>query len=182
MQNFQLIASNVDCFSVNHQLKLRPNLWDKNKLRTTYPDSPHAQVSDIWVWFNSVAEIANTNTVINDIDCIPYPAWKELPALRPLIFGLMRNVEAVRLGRVIITKLAPGKEITPHADHGAPATYYSRYQIALQCLPGNIFNIDGEEISFKTGDIWWIDNKKTHSVRNNSADDRIVCIVDLRVE
>jgi quercetin dioxygenase-like cupin family protein len=94
----------------------------------------------------------------------------------------MRQVEATRLGRVIITKLPKGKTITPHVDGGAPATYYERYQVALQCLPGNKFIIGDEAVSFKSGEVWHIDNKVEHSVINNSADDRIVCIIDLRCD
>jgi quercetin dioxygenase-like cupin family protein len=65
-------------------------------------------------------------------------------------------------------------------DSGAPATFYTRYQIALQSLPGALFNIEDETVNFRSGDIWLINNKAEHSVVNNSADDRIVCIVDIR--
>jgi aspartyl/asparaginyl beta-hydroxylase (cupin superfamily) len=92
----------------------------------------------------------------------------------------MRMVEGVTLGRVIITKLPPGKKITPHVDGGAPATYFSRYQIALQSLPGALFTIGDETVNFESGEVWLIDNKKEHSVVNNSRDDRIVMIVDIR--
>lgn len=180
MRNFQLLANGIDVSQVVNQLQRQSNLWDENKLRTTHSGTAHSQVSDIWVWFNKLPDMLDK--LVDDKDVIPYRAWKELPSLRPVIFALMRQVEAVRLGRVIITRLPPGKEITPHVDMGAPAEYYSRYQIALQCLPGNIFKIGNEQVSFKTGDIWWIDNKVEHSVINNSADDRIVCIVDLRCD
>jgi hypothetical protein len=32
----------------------------------------------------------------------------------------------------------------------------------------------------KTGDIWWFDNSQEHEVLNNSADDRLALIVDIR--
>jgi aspartyl/asparaginyl beta-hydroxylase (cupin superfamily) len=76
--------------------------------------------------------------------------------------------------------LPPGKEISSHVDSGAPATYFQRYQIALQSLPGAIFKIEDEEVQFSTGEVWHIDNTKTHSVINNSGDDRIAMIVDVR--
>jgi hypothetical protein len=53
--------------------------------------------------------VSDPSGVINDVQVIPYPAWQLLPQLRPIIFDLMRRVEAVQLGRVLITRLAPGK-------------------------------------------------------------------------
>jgi hypothetical protein len=35
-------------------------------------------------------------------------------------------------------------------------------------------------VNLRSGDIWLINNKSEHSVVNNRADDRIVCIVDIR--
>lgn len=192
MKYFQKIANNVNVNRLMHEIQRQPELWDENTLRTKHPGTAHSQISDIWVWFNNTT-LAQTefshlerDKVINDKEIIPYRAWNLLPSLRPIIFDLMHIVQAVRLGRVIITKLPPGKEITPHVDGGAPATYYQRYQLALQCLPGNVFRIGSdpnqEEVQFTTGDIWHINNRVEHSVINNSIDDRIVCIVDLRCE
>ena len=180
MRSCQLLASNLDVGRILNEILRRPDLWDENNLRTTHPGTAHSQVSDIWVWFNKLPK--DESEVINDKEVIPYRAWKQIPALRNVIFALMRQVDAVRLGRVIITRLPPGKEITPHVDGGAPAEYYSRSHLAIQCLPGNIFQMEEEKVSFQTGQIWWIDNKKLHSVVNNSSDDRIVCIIDLRCE
>lgn len=176
------------------QIQRQPELWDENTLRTKHPGTAHSQVSDIWLWFNELPKGDENqltfeqrydiafNGVVNDREVVPYRGWQLLPAARNIIFPIMRHVEAVRLGRVIITKLPPGKRITPHVDGGAPATYFQRYQVALQCLPGNVFRIDDEQVEFRSGEVWLIDNKKEHEVINNSADDRIVMIVDLRSE
>lgn len=178
MQNFLKIADGVNVQPVMVELFRNSDLWDENTLRTKHPGTAHSQVSDILVWFNDL----KAKDIVNDKEVIPFRAWSVLPSLRPIIFGLMNHVQAHRLGRVIITKLPPGKEITPHVDGGAPATYFQRYQLALQSQPGCLFTIDGEIKEFKTGEIWQIDNQKTHSVQNHSADDRIACIIDLRSE
>jgi quercetin dioxygenase-like cupin family protein len=47
-------------------------------------------------------------------------------------------------------------------------------------LPGALFHSGDETSNFHTGEVWWVNNRVTHSVVNNSADDRIVCIVDIR--
>jgi len=189
MRNFAFMgACNPDL--IMSQLRLHPDLWNENTLRTKHPGTAHSEVSDIWVWFNEMPPSADENqldmkfrefkNVVNDKEVISYRAWQLLPAVRGVIFPLMQQVQAHRLGRVIITRLPPGKTITPHKDGGAPATYFQRYQVALQCLPGNVFRIEDERVEFRTGEIWYIDNEKEHEVINNSADDRIVMIVDLR--
>lgn len=178
MKNFLQIAHNVDVLPSLHAIHSKPDLWDENNLRTTHPFSPHLECSDIWCWFNKVPD--DPSEVVDDIQVVPYRAWNELPQLRPLIFDLMRRVEGTQLGRVIITKLEPGKKIPVHEDQGAPVEFYSRYQIALQSLPGALFTIDDETVNFRSGDVWKITNSKPHGVVNNSADSRIVVIVDIR--
>ncbi len=109
-----------------------------------------------------------------------YPAFAALPQARPLICDLMRLVEGERLGRVVVTRLAPGKAITPHADEDAHASYYDRYHIALQVLPGVIFRCGDEAAPMMTGEVWWFNNASVHEVMNESNDDRITLIVDIR--
>lgn len=185
MKYFQQLAAGVNVTPLMNALHRQPDLWDENPIRTKHPGTAHAEVSDILLRFNDLEEYIRTGdpaTITDDKEAIAYRAWDKLPQIRPIIFDLMRTVEATRLGRVVITKLPPGKEITPHEDQGAPATYYERYQIALQSLPGALFNIGDETVNFRSGDVWWINNAVTHSVVNNSTDDRIVMIVDLRSE
>ncbi len=176
MKHF-LRVGEIDPFPLLHALSDKPELWDQNSLRTTHPLSPHKEVSDIWLFFNRQEE---AGAVINDIQTHAFPAWLELPQVRPIIFDLMRRVEGIQLGRLLITRLAPGRKIPPHVDEGAPVEFYSRYQIAIQSLPGVVFKIGDESMNFRSGEVWKIDNSVEHSVTNNSADDRIVLIADIR--
>ncbi len=175
MRNFQKVAEGVDIFPIVHALQRQPELWNAHPIRTKHPGTAHAEADDILCWFNDLE-----GDVANDREVIPFPAWDRLPQLRPVIFNLIRHVEGVRLGRVIITRLAPGKQIYPHADAGAPAEYYERYQVALQSLPGVEFRTGGEVVHMKTGEVWHFDNRQEHSVVNYSADDRLALIVDIR--
>jgi hypothetical protein len=183
MKYFQQLAAGVNVTPLMNAIQRQPELWDANPIRTQHPGTAHAQVSDILLRFNDLEEFLRTgdpSTITDDKEAIPYPAWDKLPQVRPVIFDLMRTVEATRLGRVIITKLPPGREITPHEDHGAPAEYFERFQVALQSFPGALFHIGDETVNFRSGDVWHINNAVEHSVVNNSTDDRIVMIVDLR--
>lgn len=179
MRLFQQIAANIDVMPLLHTIQRKPHLWNRENIRTRYPQSPHHQADDIILRFNDIPDDDITK-VINDKDCLNYPALAELPQARVLIFDLMRRVEGEQLGRVVITRLAPGRCITPHADQGAPAEFYDRYHVVLQNFPGSIFECGDEKVTMRSGDCWWFDNTKTHSVKNNSADDRISMIVDIR--
>ena len=175
MRNFLRIAAGIDTLPVLSALAAMPDLWNEHTLRTAHPGTAHAAVDDIWIWFNDTS-----GDVVNDIQTHPRRAWREIPALRPMILDLMRRVEGTQLGRVIITRLPPGKEITPHVDQGAPATFFTRFQIALQSFPGALFHAGNETVNFRCGEVWQFNNQAEHSVVNNSADDRIVIIVDIR--
>jgi hypothetical protein len=177
MKHFLKIADGIDTIPVLHSLKMNEGLWDENNLRTTHENSAHKEASDIWLMFNDVGQ---AEYVANDIQVRPYRAWDSLPIARSIVLGLMARLCGIQLGRVIITRLKPGAKITPHIDQGAPATFYSRYQVALQSLPGANFRIEDEVVNFRSGEIWWINNRAEHEVINNSADDRIVMIVDIR--
>lgn len=178
MKHFLKIASGVDVTPLLAALQVNDDLWDKETLRTTHELTPHKQVSDILVWFNEIKE--NPAECIDDVVTVPYEAWYRLPQLRPIIFDLMRRVEGTQLGRVMITKLPVGGVIEPHTDQGTPATYYTRFQVALQCGAGCNFIIEDEQVNFKAGDVWLINNRAEHSVVNNSDDDRIALIIDIR--
>lgn len=185
MKNFQRIAAGVDVTPLLHAIQRQPQLWNANKLRTTHPMSPHTQVSDIWLRFGDLApyensDVAALGTFIDENENIFYDAWAKLPQARAIIFDLMRRVEGVRLGRVIITKTPPGKGIPPHEDTGSPAEYYERYHVMLQNGPGSIFKCGDETVTMMPGEVFWFDNSIVHSVVNNSADDRITLIIDVR--
>lgn len=179
MKNFQFVGT-FDPFQLLHAIQTQPRLWNMHSLRTMYPQSPHHQAEDIWIRFNQI-DVENPLAAANDKECINYEAYYCLPQVKPLLFDLMRRVEGEQLGRVLITKLAPGKQITPHEDAGAPATFYERYHCTLQNNPGSIFNCGDETVSMKSGEIWWFNNELTHSVLNNSRDDRLTLIADIRV-
>jgi quercetin dioxygenase-like cupin family protein len=183
LRNFLKIAEGVDVMPLLSALARSPELWNQNLLRTTHQSSPHTQVDDIWLRFNDLKtyeETADPAHVMDQHESINYPAFYALPQARALIFALMARVEGERLGRCIITKLKPGAVIDPHVDSGDHAAYFERYHIVLQSLPGSVFHAGGETVQMRVGEVWWFDNSSMHSVINNSADDRIHLIVDIK--
>lgn len=179
------MASGINTLPLLHSLQRQPELWNQNKLRTTHEKSPHTQVEDIWLRFNDLKpyEAAEKTSeyagLLDEHESICYPAWFKLPEIYPIVFDLMYMVQGIRLGRVLITRLAPGKRIAPHVDGGTHAAYYERYHCFLQNFPGSIFRADDETLCAKTGELWWFNNAAEHEVINNSAEDRLTLIIDI---
>lgn len=179
MQNFLKIA-NVNVMPLMAAIIRQPELWNQHDLRQTFEDSPHKEVSDIWLRFNDMSD-HDEKSVGDDCEAVDQVAFLKLPQARSLIFDLMRFVEGQRLGRVMITKLTPGKRIYPHADiKGKYAKYYNRYHIILQNLPGSVFRCGNESPCMNAGDIYWFNAAEEHEVINNSSDDRLTLIVDIK--
>jgi len=186
MKNFQQIAAGVDVLPLCHAIKTQPELWDQNNWRKNYAGSPHLDISDIWLRYsspNAVDDESNTTKVVNDVAPVWYPAMGKLWQARPIVLDLMRRVEAYELGRLLITKLPPGGRILPHSDAQGAYTDQdgSRYHVVLQGLPGSLFRSGDETVNMQTGSVWWFDHTEEHEVINNSADDRIHLLVDLKV-
>lgn len=180
MRNFLRLGQNLDVLPLLLAIRRRPDLWDQNRLRTTHPGTPHTQVHDIWLRFNEMPEPGHEAEVMDEHESVDYPAYKVLTEARPLVMGLMTYVGGERLGRVLITLLPPGGVIAPHVDGGSHADYYSRFHIVLQSQPGVAFRAGDEYAHMATGEVWWFDNAQEHEVINNSGEDRIHLIVDIR--
>lgn len=182
MKNFYKLFQNMDVMPLMMAIQTQPELWNENKLRTTHELSPHTEAEDIWLRFNDLELYeGNELAMADEHESINYRAFYALPQARTLIFALMAAVQGERLGRCLITKLAPGKKIEAHEDGGSHAEYYERYHIVLQGLPGSNFTCGEEQVYMKTGDVWWFDNSVEHEIINNSSDDRIHLIVDIKV-
>lgn len=179
MKNFLRIFDGANVMPLMAAIQRQPALWNQNTLRTQHPGTAHSQVDDIWLRFN-VVHTGDEAAVIDQHESVNYPALDYLPQARPLIFGLMAQVEGERLGRCLITKLRPGKRVLPHVDGGDHAAYYDRYHIVLASRPGNMFRCGDEHVHMRPGEVWWFDNSVEHEVVNNSDDDRVHLIVDIR--
>jgi len=180
MKNFLRIAAGCDVMPIMMAIQRQPELFNQNTLRTTHPGTPHTQVSDIWLRFNELPEPGQEAKILDEHESVWYPAIYALPQCRPMIYQLMARVDGERLGRCLITKLEPGKKIAPHVDGGSHAAYYERFHVVLQGYPGSQFRCGNESVDMLTGEIWWFNNAIEHEVINNSADDRLHLIVDIR--
>ena len=177
MINFHQIASGVDVLPLSHALITNAALWNADPRRKTFKGSAHGAVDDILIRFSDKTEFSD---VMDSLDSSWQSAANYLPQVRPLIFDLARRLEAVEIGRVVITRLRAGERIDRHRDMGAYADAHHRYHIVLQGLPGSQFNCGDESVCMRTGEVWWFNAQEEHEVINNSQDDRIHLLVDLK--
>lgn len=181
MSRFTLIAQNVDVGPLAIELARNEALWDRNPQRRTYPGSPHASMKDITARYMPEADITIERRS-GEHRNVFWPAWHALPALRPLVFGLMARVSAVELGSIIITRLPPGAAILPHSDAGSWACLHYNCKVHLTVAGSAVVICDGDERMFEAGTVWTFDNALIHSVENAGDCDRISVIVSMRCE
>lgn len=172
-------------------IKRRPELWKEDTYLRDYPQGPFGEIESIMLRFpvkrvmETEEELRKVDSVYDQHENIDYPAYKLLHEARPLVMGLMAQVQGERLGRVMINKIMPGGQIFPHADTPAHCEYYTRFHIVLYGQPGAILMCGDddnghEQIEMRTGDVFWFNNALMHSVINNSAEERISMVVDIR--
>lgn len=188
MSNFIKIADGLDVAPLVAQIDAQPDLWNQHPMRKITPGTPHAEMDDIWLRYNAYDRLAAGRESFNS-EHVPvwYPAWKRLPAARPIIFGLMAAVEAEMLCGVFITRVPPHGKILPHVDRGWHPEYTDRLYVALKSPIGSLFSCNckngvTETITPNVGDVHMFDNSRIHWVENNSDDWKMTMIVSVRTD
>lgn len=176
----------LDTSLVLQALMYHDDLWDKNKWRTTYENTPHGEIKDIWLRYAKAAVDLETKSpeVMNSTASVWYSPITFLPQVKPLVLTLMHKVEAYSLERLLITKLEPKGKIIPHADNGGDYVLMgdiARYHIVLNGKDGSMYRTGDETVCMKTGEVWWFNALVEHEVQNNSDEDRIHLIADMRL-
>jgi hypothetical protein len=178
MNAFHRLLTGVNVEAVKFQLMLHPELWDVHQERKKAPGSPHSAMSDIWIRWREGER--------GEHAFLPewMPAWHVLPALRPIVFGLMSAVGGTFLGGVLITRIPPGGSILPHDDRG---TWHAENMNVKLYVPifsnaGCVNVCEQESVVMAEGEAWYFDNLRTHSVENHGDSARVTLIVCMRVE
>ncbi|MGL4196684.1 MAG: aspartyl/asparaginyl beta-hydroxylase domain-containing protein [Allorhizobium sp.] len=199
MRNFLKIAEDINTTPLLNQLIRNEDLWNQNRFRTSAEGTPFSGCDDILLRFSPPEQSHVQGGFVGNEECVWYPARDVLTEAWPLIRGLLANVGGYEVGRVIVSRLKPGAKVDPHIDnqgiynnHGDRA----RYHIVLQGGAGsNFYNADTEGegddmklveggvevVNMRDGEVWWFNAAKLHWVKNESADDRIHLLVDVRL-
>lgn len=185
MKNFLHICSGINVTPLAMALNLRPDLWNHHNGRKEFEGTSHACTSDIWIRFRDIKDLGEdyAKFAAEPHESVWYPAYRDLPMLRPLIFGLMAKCEAVQLGGVLITRIPPGGRVLPHTDRGwHPERYNMKVYVPILTNPQCVNRVEDEYVVMNPGEAWYFDNTVEHEVINDGPTERITLIVCMRVE
>jgi hypothetical protein len=177
---FERIATDFDVMPLQIALLAQPELFGVHTRRGDAYGSPHGGMTDIWVRYNAIENLAEPATFNDEHESVWYPAYEKLPELKPIVFDLMRLTCGERLGGVLITKLPAGGKIAPHTDKGWHASYYDKFYLPIQNDEGATFEWEDGVISPQLGECYWFDNSVPHWVNNESKRDRIALIICIK--
>lgn len=176
-EKIKLITSGIDVSQIYWALLSNPDLWNTHKTRTENPDSPHYGLDDIWARFGDPERAEDGMSH----ESFWYPS-ADLLGVKNLCHDVMRTVNGVGLGGVLITRIPAGATCKPHTDLGWHARYYDKFCVQITSAPGQQFCFDDQKLETKPGDLYWFDNQHTHWVTNPTIYERVSMIVCIRQE
>jgi Aspartyl/Asparaginyl beta-hydroxylase len=96
------------------------------------------------------------------------------PYFQEVLAQLPCTITSVRL-----MALEPGAQILPHRDKQTSLEDgITRLHVPIQTTPEVLFCIDGQEVHFSAGDLWYLNASCTHAVTNGSALRRVHLMLD----
>lgn len=115
-------------------------------------------------------------------------AWPRFAAVEPVlepVFDLIRRANPVSedggagyFARIILTRLSPGSVINPHKDFGDSMMRSHRNHLAITTNEHCVFGVGQEVRHFARGEIWEINNRDYHAVKNLGSEPRVHLILD----
>ena len=171
------IATGIDVGPVLWALREHPQLWNQNPERTESEASPHHEADDIWIRFGDPERVKDGAPH----DSHWYPG-ADILGVKSMCLDLMRGVNGVELGGVLITRIPAGKCVKPHTDPGWHARRYDKFAIQITSAPGQVFYVEDEQLETRPGDVFTFDNSFTHWVTNPTPYERVTMIVCVRKE
>lgn len=181
MRHILKIGQGVNVIPLHNAVLRNSSLWNRYPERS-FKGSPHEDVDDIWVRCNRRAawDPKEPQKFMAQHDSVWYPEYLELKhAIDPIVFPLMANVQADRIGGILITRVPAGKSVKPHIDPGWHAKYYDKYAVQVASHPDQKWSNEDGELVTMPGDVYWFANDVAHWVTNESPVDRITLIVCL---
>ncbi|MFZ6774898.1 aspartyl/asparaginyl beta-hydroxylase domain-containing protein [Undibacterium sp. SXout7W] len=137
----------------------------------------------------------NTSAYENDWLCLPLRSvGGSVDHIVPLNDGLFQdtvlldacpyiqeilNFFACEKTSVRLMSLAAGAYIKPHRDSGASLDDgITRLHIPITTTPDVLFTIDGEDVHFSAGDVWYLNAACMHEVFNPGSESRVHLLID----
>ncbi|MES2649673.1 MAG: aspartyl/asparaginyl beta-hydroxylase domain-containing protein [Bacteroidota bacterium] len=120
----------------------------------------------------SIHQAASTDYIYSDTALL-----QQCKYLQSVINYFECEKTAVRL-----MKLAPGATIKPHSDQELSFEEgEARFHIPVKTNQDVIFLLENERVIMQEGECWYLNLSLKHSVRNESAFERVHLVIDVRV-
>jgi len=142
-----------DAYSTHRSTKTIPLLWLPN-----YWTPSSREPMTLWKF----PEFSQYDTFMEDVYCFLEPLY---PDCTPV--------------KATLTNLVAGGEIKPHTDNGFCLQIVHRLHMSIITSPAVMFTVGNEVREFQVGEVYEINNLRTHSVYNRSGNDRINLMIDL---
>lgn len=116
------------------------------------------------------------------VECIDTPARSLYAEVDKLVNWIYDYVEGTKLGRIMLVKLLSGGIIGEHTDPGQYFLEYYRFHVPFFTNPEVMFYGYNEQISdhMLEGHLCQLANRRPHSAKNLSKEDRVHLIVDIK--
>lgn len=174
----QLVGEGFHVEPIVAAIQANPQLWNEHTARTR--SYVHGDVSDIWIRYNAIENLENGLDSFNkEHESVWYPS-ADILGVKPLIFDVMRLVQATKLAGVLITKIPSGAMCHPHRDRGWHAETHEKFAVQLAGNDKQAFCFEEAKLVTRPGDLFTFDNSLTHWVTNDSDEDRMTLIICVR--
>lgn len=181
-RGISLIASGFDVAPLVKQLADHPELWNEHTLRTDRYNTPHNEVSDIWVRYNAWENYDGDPVKFTMEPHLSawYPCITKIPSAWSLARKVMKMVGGKKLGGVLLTRIPPHGEVKAHIDSGWHASHYEKFAVHIKGNRDQVFWVGSDDLRTVQGDVFQFDNSIMHGVKNNSDEERISLICCIR--
>jgi hypothetical protein len=167
--SIKLIAENVDVSTlVKLVLNIQTRKWhewtyrqDRNTVNADTLTVPFLWTTDI---FNKPIQFFNQTEEV----------WFKIKKFVDLLEKFYNGKAVI----VMLTKVLPEKQITPHCDC-EDLVFIHRCHIPVFTNPKVKFTVSGVDHYLKSGNIYELSNTEIHGVKNESSNDRIHLMIDI---
>ena len=170
---------NFDVSPIKNKSTLLNEEWliDQSRQNMEYPDrrNPHLYTNTYIIqdhkldWKNG----DQFNPVLKD---------KDLYTIMLPIINELESRMCGKAARVLLIKLKANKDVTTHVDSGDYLNTVRRFHIPIITNKDVFYTVNNEKIHMEEGDCWEINNRRPHSVDNQSDQDRIHLLIDIMPE
>jgi hypothetical protein len=171
-ENFKVLG-NVDIKPILDECqKITQEDWDKFTWRQE-ANPMHGASKSLAIIYDQ--DFRHFNTTKHEL----YERLNFETIIEPMLNVLEKEYGAGYIVRAVLVKLPAGCSIKPHVDTGGSYTLSHRIHLPLICDPDKVeYVVDDERRFFGIGEMFELNNMRTHAVHNTGSVDRTNLLFD----